>query len=170
MNIIKYTDNDAINKPQTGSAPVHALEDTGWDAVQAGMTKENLVEKFPKVFAEEVGQLEGEYHIKPDATISPVQHAPHRVPVALRVRLKAELEEMEQQGIIASVTTPTAWGSSIVVVSKKNGKLRICLEPKELNQQSSGNTTLFLLSRTSLRAYMGPKSLRSLTSETVSGT
>ena len=41
---------------------------------------------------------------------------------------------MEKQGIIASVTTPTAWVSSMVVVPKKNGKLRICLDPKDLNQ------------------------------------
>jgi hypothetical protein len=27
VNIIKYTDNDAINKPQTDGAPVHAMED-----------------------------------------------------------------------------------------------------------------------------------------------
>jgi hypothetical protein len=79
------------------------------------MTKESLVENFSKVFTEDIGQLDGEYHIKVDPTITPVQHAPRRVPVALRAQLKAELEEMERQGIIVSVTTPTAWVSSIVV-------------------------------------------------------
>ncbi len=52
----------------------------------------------------------------------------------MMIQLKAELEEMEQQGIIVSVTTPTAWVSSMVVVPKKNGKLRICLDPKDLNR------------------------------------
>ena len=28
MKIIKYIDNDEINKPQTGNAPVYALENT----------------------------------------------------------------------------------------------------------------------------------------------
>ena len=135
MNIVKYTDNDAINKPQSDGAPIHAVDNTvSSNAVHATMSKESLVKGFPQVFAEEVGQLDGEYHIKLDTTMAPVQHAPRRVPVALQARLKTELEEMEKQGIIASVTTPTAWVSSMVVVPKKNGKLRICLDPKDLNQ------------------------------------
>ena len=110
------------------------MEDTAHPTtVQTTMKRESLVEKFSKVFTEDIGQLDGEYHIKIDPTIIPVQHAPCRVPVALRAQLKAELEEMEQQAIIVSVTTPTAWVSSMVVVPKKNGKLRICLDPKDLN-------------------------------------
>ena len=38
------------------------------------------------------------------------------------------------QDVIAPVTTPTEWISSIVAVPKKNGKLRICLDPKDLNR------------------------------------
>jgi len=40
------------------------------------------VKPFPEVFAEEVGQLDGEYHIKIDPSVSPVQHPTRRVPVA----------------------------------------------------------------------------------------
>ena len=85
MNIVKYTDNDAINKPQSDGAPIHAVDNTvSSNAVHATMSKESLVKGFPQVFAEEVGQLDGEYHIKLDTTMAPVQHAPRRVPVALR--------------------------------------------------------------------------------------
>ena len=62
-----------------------------------------------------------------------MQHAPRRVPVALRDRLKENLDDMVQQGIIAPVTKPTPWFSSMVVVPKKNGALRISLDPKDLN-------------------------------------
>lgn len=42
---------------------------------------------------------------------------------------------MEQQKIIAKVTEPTEWVSSLVVVQKPNsGKLRICLDPRDLNR------------------------------------
>lgn len=41
---------------------------------------------------------------------------------------------MTEQEIIAPVTAPTPWVSSMVVVPKPNGKLRICLDPKELNK------------------------------------
>lgn len=70
-NIIKYTDNDAINKPTTGNASVYSVEDN-----LSGMSKESLIKKFPEVFAEEVGKFDGEYHIKIDPTVSPVQHPP----------------------------------------------------------------------------------------------
>ena len=66
-------------------------------------------------------------------TVPPVQHAPRRIAVALRPQLKDTLDALEAQGVIAQVTTPTKWISSIVAVPKKNGKLRICLDPKDLN-------------------------------------
>ena len=62
--------------------------------------------------------------------MSPIQHAP----VAVRAGLKEELDRMTEQEIIAPVTAPTPWVSSVVVVPKPNWKLRICLDPKELNK------------------------------------
>ena len=88
--------------------------------------------KFPDVFGEGLGQLDGQYKIRLDETVPPVQHAPRRIAVALRPQLKDTLDALEAQGIIAQVTTPTRWISSIVAVPKKNGKLRICLDPKDL--------------------------------------
>ena len=49
-------------------------------------------------------------------------------------RLRGKLDEMERDGIIAKVDCPTDWVHNIVVVEKKNGDLRICLDPKDLNQ------------------------------------
>ena len=56
------------------------------------------------------------------------------MPVALREQLKQTLDDLEQQEIVAPVTAPTTWVNSMVVVPKKNGKLRICLDPKDLNR------------------------------------
>ena len=52
MNIVKYMDNDEINKPFTGSANVYVVND-----VQA-VTKDKLLQKFPDVFSDEVGMVE----------------------------------------------------------------------------------------------------------------
>ena len=41
---------------------------------------------------------------------------------------------MESQGIIRKVSEPTEWVNSIVYIQKKNGKLRLCLDPKDLNR------------------------------------
>ena len=53
--------------------------------------------------------------------------------MALRTPLKAELDRMVAQDIIAPVTTPTPWVSFMVVATKPHGKLRLCLGPKDLN-------------------------------------
>ena len=40
---------------------------------------------------------------------------------------------MAKADIIAPVTNPTEWINLMIVVPKKNGTLRLCLDPKELN-------------------------------------
>ena len=48
--------------------------------------------------------------------------------------LKREVKSMEEKGIIKKVTKPTEWVNALVCVEKPaSGKLRICLDPKALN-------------------------------------
>ena len=77
--------------------------------------------------------LEGDYHIRLSPNAVPIQHSPRRVPAVLRECLQGALENLVKQQIIAPVTEPTTWIYSMVVVPKKNGMLRICLDPKDLN-------------------------------------
>ena len=60
--------------------------------------------------------------------------ANHRVPIALRGKLKEELDRLVNLGVIAPVEQPTPWLSQIVIALKKNGKMRVCLDPHELNK------------------------------------
>ena len=41
---------------------------------------------------------------------------------------------MESKGIIKKVNEPTAWVNSMVVNEKRSGKLRICIDPRDLNK------------------------------------
>ena len=80
-----------------------------------------------------LGCLPGIHHIQIDPTISPVVHAPRKVPVALRDKVVEELHRMEQNGVITRQIEPTDWVSSMVkVVTPK--KMRICMDPQDLNQ------------------------------------
>ncbi len=81
-----------------------------------------------------IGCFKDEYHIKLDPSVTPVVHAPRRVPEALREPLKNELDSLCKQHIITSVQEPTDWVNSIVCVTKSNGTLRVCLDPKDLNK------------------------------------
>ena len=65
---------------------------------------------------------------------------PHHVSTALRVpiplipKVEAELERLQQEGIIQKVTEPTDWCSPMVVTMKKSGELRICVDLRQLNK------------------------------------
>ncbi len=108
MNVVTYLDNDSMNKPNTGGAPVYAVS-----TEKQPVTQTELIERYPQVFKEGVGCLEGEHHIRIDPHHAPAQHPPRKVPVALRERLKSTLEKLEDQDILASVTEPTTWVSSV---------------------------------------------------------
>ena len=103
MRIVTYLDNDQLNKPSVKNAEVYTVgRETSFP-----ITKEQLVKKYPCVFTEEVGLLEGEYRIHIDPQAKPVQHAPRRVPVAYRENLQNTLEDLVKQDVLAPVTRPT---------------------------------------------------------------
>ena len=95
--------------------------------------KENLIKRYGDCF-EGIGCFQGEFHIALDPSIPPVVHPPRRVPEALREPLKKELYSLVEQGIIAKVEQPTDWVNSLVCVTKNDGSLRLCLDPKDLNR------------------------------------
>ena len=95
------------------------------------LTENELLETYADVFTG-LGTFPGEYKIELDPNVKPVQHQPRKVPQALKEEIRQEINRLEKKGIIAKVTTPTEWISSMVAV-KKPGKLRICIDPKDLN-------------------------------------
>ena len=104
------------------------------DSIQAPTLAENIQKKFPNVF-QGLGTRAGEYHIqlRPDAK----PHAlftPRHVPLPLRPKVAEELERMEKAGVISKASEPTPWCAGMVVVPKKSGSVRICVDLKPLNQ------------------------------------
>jgi len=61
-------------------------------------------------------------------------HSCCKVPFALQNPLKDELDRMENLEVIEKIDEPTEWVSSLVIVEKKNGKHRVCLDPRDLNR------------------------------------
>ena len=106
------------------------------DAVSSSkiLAKEQVIEMFPDAFYDGPGVLEGEYHIRLDESAKPVQYALRRGQVALRAKIKEILDELHSSGVIEPVTKPSPWISSMLAVPKNNGKILICLDPKNLNK------------------------------------
>ena len=88
---------------------------------------------YPNSF-DRLGDLSGEYDIKVDPTVLPVQHARRKIPIEYKEAIEKELNDMEQLGIITSQVEPTPWVSSVTYPRKANGKLHVCLDPKDLNK------------------------------------
>ena len=97
-------------------------------------TEETIKKKFPKVF-EGLGNLGEEYHIKlrPNAQPHTLFTSRH-VPLPLRPKVAEELDRMEKAGVTSKVSEPTPWCAGMVVVPKKSGSVRICVDLKSLNK------------------------------------
>lgn len=100
---------------------------------QVPMTNESVLNENPDLF-QGIGLLPGKADIQIDPSVTPVVHPPRKVPVSLRDKFKAELDRMCQTDVIAKVDEPTPWVNSLVIVEKPGtDKIRICLDPKDLN-------------------------------------
>ena len=75
------------------------------------------------------------FPITPDPIVPPVIHQTRRVPEARQEPLKKEIDSLEAQGIILTkVSKPTDWVKSLLHVTKPDGLLQLCLDPKVLNK------------------------------------
>ena len=96
--------------------------------------KNDLLEQYPEVFSG-IGKLPGKVKLQLKDDAVPVVQAPRRCPIHLRNEIQSTLDGMERQEIISKVPTgqPTEWLSNIVYARKSNGKLRVCLDKRDLN-------------------------------------
>ena len=131
---VEIKDSDTIRWPDTSGGHVFSVKDVM--SSSKPLTKVQVIEMFPDVFNEGLGLLDGKYHICLNDSAKPVQHAPWQVQVALCSKIKDTLEELHSAEFIEPVSKPTPWISStcMLAVPKKNGKIRICPNPKDLNK------------------------------------
>ena len=59
---------------------------------------------------------------------------PRNVAIPLREQVPNELERMELLKVVSKVTQPTEWCAGTVVVPKRSGEVRICVDLKPLNE------------------------------------
>ena len=132
---------DTVNKPpgQTDmTESVKRVKQTVRNGVKANPSLAGLapvLETYADVFDDStVGCLKNyEYDIKLKENSVPVVHAARKIALTLVDDVKTELDRMERLGVIAKVDKPTDWVNSMVIVQTP-GKMRICLDPNDLNK------------------------------------
>ena len=91
--------------------------------------------EFDDVFNEDsVGKFRGTLKLCVDSDITPTEMPPRRVPVAIRDKLKEEIDSLVVKGVLCPVEEPTPWVNQMSVQQKKNGQMRICIDPRPLNK------------------------------------
>lgn len=102
--------------------------------VNAVQTETDVVKQFPKLFGG-LGRLKEEYKIELQDDAKPCAlTTPRHVAIPLLPKVKAELERMEQMGVVSRVREPTDWCSGMVVVPKADGNVRICVDLTRINE------------------------------------
>ena len=111
------------------------------------LTKQDILDVYSDVFTG-IGKFPGmpyKFQLKENA--KPTRHAPRKVPIHLQDTFHKEIRNLEQLGILEETKDVTEWVNSFVIVEKKiptdsnssqghskDRKLRICLDPRDLNE------------------------------------
>ena len=95
--------------------------------------KEQLTAMYPNSF-DRIGSLKGEYTIKIDPSIAPVQQARRKVPSESKEAICMALDSMIEGDILEPQIEPTPWVNSAMYPVKLTGEVRPCLDCVPLNK------------------------------------
>ena len=95
----------------------------------------NLIDKHSHLFVSDVRQLTQTNVLQ--ATFNtgnsqPIKQRPYKNPLALQAKLDEQINDMLEAGIVSPSSSP--WSSPIVIVPKKDGTQRICIDYRKLNK------------------------------------
>ena len=94
----------------------------------------SMLTKYEKVFSKDdtdLGLTSLTQHAIETGDAKPVKQPPRKVPFALAGEERKAVQQMLKQGIIQESCSP--WASPVVLVKKKNGKIRTCVDYRRLN-------------------------------------
>lgn len=100
---------------------------------KSGQETEDFIQKNIDVFTG-LGKFPGTYDIALKSDKKPVARPPRRIPKVIKDKLSVYLKELEEKGVVTACENPSAWISNIVIREKTDRSLRICLDPKHLNE------------------------------------
>ena len=94
----------------------------------------SLYHHYPDVFWKDLGAQPATVHLSVNENAEPSVTPSRRIPLVVREKFKGELDRFQKVRVWAKVDEPTAWVSSVGTATKRSGSLRICINPRPLNQ------------------------------------
>ena len=99
------------------------------------MPSSDHIKEFSDVFDQDaVANLPGNVKLVLMDEYTPTEMPPRRVPIAIKDDLKKEIDSLVSKGVLKPIEKPTSWVSQMSVQPKKDGKMRICIDPRPLNK------------------------------------
>lgn len=97
----------------------------------------NLLDEFSDIFSsgpEDLGRTGIVKHHIDTGSHPPIKQPPRRVPMHQQETMHKHVEEMLQHSVVKPSTSP--WASPIVLVKKKDGTTRSCMDYRKLNDMT----------------------------------
>ena len=94
----------------------------------------SLLREFTDVFALDNSKLDCTsivHHAMDTGDSKPIKQQPYRTPIVWRDTIKQMVDEMQKQGVVQPSKSP--WASPVVLVPKRDGSLRFCVDFQKLN-------------------------------------
>lgn len=136
-------DNDKIRSRFVRTQPEAPLKDTVLDLFQRSSQglepsqKQQLYEllkRFESVFASDILDMGRTNKVKHHIDVgghAPIRQPPRRLPMGQAEEAERMVQEMYRQGVIEPSASP--WSSPVVLVKKKDGSTRFCVDYRRLN-------------------------------------
>ena len=98
----------------------------------------DILSAYQDAFEDTLGHTNVVKHTINTGNNQPVRHHPCHLPYAHRAEAEHQIAEMLNQGIISPSNSP--WSSPIVLVKKRNGEFRFCVDYGRLNEVTENDS------------------------------
>lgn len=123
------------NTPERSEKVIKALElSTDKLSSEEVVQLRDVLSEFADVFAlddSELGCIDTVRHSIDTCGHPPIKQQPYRSPAIYRERVSEMIDKMREQGVVQPSSSP--WASPIVLVPKKDGSQRFCVDYRRLN-------------------------------------
>jgi len=130
-----------VKKSLDGEASMFMMFASLKESGEKGIGDLSVVQEFPEVFLDDIIDLPPEREVKFAIDLasgtSPISIVPYRMFASELEELKKQLKELLEKQFIRPSVSP--WGAPVLLVKKKDGSMRFCVDYRQLNKVTIKN-------------------------------